>query len=66
MQTSEESPLAPFDPEIERTFLANKRKAASEPRATAVNMADKTLRDLWIPKDQAAAEVVMPVIQANN
>jgi hypothetical protein len=29
MQSSEDSPLAPFDPEPERTFLA-RRRAASE------------------------------------
>ena len=71
MQSSEESPLAAFDPEAERTFLANRRKAVSstiaEERLPTTKMGDRKLRDLWIPKDHVAtSDVVMPVIQENN
>ena len=71
MQSSEDSPLGPFDPEPERNFLAKRRKSASEvsveETVTVSNMGDKKLRDLWIPKDQVSnADVVMPAIQANN
>ena len=71
MHTSEDSPLAPFDPEPERTFLANRRRAVSstavEERLPAAKMGDWKLRDLWIPKDHISnADVVMPAIQANN
>ena len=70
MQTSEESPLAAFDPEPERTFLANRRKAVSstavEERLPVTKMGDRKLRDIWIPKDHVAtSDVVMPIIQAN-
>ena len=70
---SEDSPLAPFDPEPERTFLARRRAASvssveeTEERQAVINMGDKKLRDLWIPKDQISnADVIMPAIQANN
>ena len=70
---SEDSPLAPFDPEPERTFLARRRASSvssvedQEDRQLVINMGDKKLRDLWIPKDQLAnTDVVMPAIQANN
>ena len=73
MQTSEDSPLAPFDPEPERTFLARRRVASvssvedPEERQSVISMGDQKLRDLWIPKDQLAyTYVVMPAIQANN
>ena len=71
MQTSEESPLAAFDPEPERSFFANRRRAVSstivEGRLPVTKMGDRKLRDLWIPKDHVAtSEVVMPAIQANN
>ena len=73
MQSSEDSPLAPFDPEPEKTFLARRRAASvssveeTEERQAAINMGDKKLRDLWIPKDQISnADVIMPAIQANN
>ena len=75
MQLSEDSPLAPFDLEPERTFLANRRRAASEALVEDLeseeslgSMGDQTkLRDLWIPKGQVSnSEVVMPAIQANN
>ena len=68
-QTEEESPLAPLDPEIERTFRRRKRDAVclrekiQQPRQA--KMGDKTLRDLWIPQDQNA-EADQPAIQANN
>jgi hypothetical protein len=73
MQLSKDSPLAPFDPEPERTFLA-RRRAASKVSFEAfgssesnISMGDKKLRDLWIPKDQISnADVIMPAIQANN
>ena len=73
MQSSEDSPLAPFDPEPERTFLA-RRRAASEASVEDLSseysvrsMGDKKLRDLWIPKDQISnADFIMPAIQANN
>ena len=72
MQSFENSPLAPFDPEPERTLIA-RRKAAKAPvedlesGESVRNMGDKKLRDLWIPKDQVSnADVVMPAIQANN
>ena len=73
MQSSEDSPLAPFDPEPERTFLARRRAASvssveeTEERHVVINMGDKKLRDLWIPKDQISnADVIMTAIQANN
>ena len=71
MQTVEDSPLAAFDPEPERTFLANRRRVVSsttvEGRLPVFKMGDRKLRDLWIPRDHAAtSEVVMPAIQANN
>ena len=73
MQSSEDSPLAPFDPEPERTFLARRRAASvssveeTEERLAVINMGDKKLRDLWIPKDQISnGDVIMPAIQANN
>jgi hypothetical protein len=80
MQSSEDSPLAPFDPEPERTLFARKRaasEASAEDLETSVSdlessssdfsMGDKKLRDLWIPKDQINnADVIMPAIQANN
>ena len=73
MQSYEDSPLAPFDLEPERTFLARRRVASvssveeTEERQSVINMGDKKLRDLWIPKDQvSSADVVMPAIQANN
>ena len=73
MQTSEDSPLAPFDPEPERTFLARRRVASvssvedPEERQSVISMGDQKLRDLWIPKDQLAnIDVVIPAIQANN
>jgi hypothetical protein len=73
MQLSEDSPLAPFDPEPKRTFLAI-RRAASEVSVedlgsleSNISMGDKKLRELWIPKDQISnADVIMPAIQANN
>ena len=73
MQSSEDSPLAPFDPEPERTFRARKKAASvssveeTEERQLIINMGDKKLRDLWIPKDRVSnADVVMLAIQANN
>jgi hypothetical protein len=73
MQSSEDSPLGPLDPEPKRTFLA-RRRAASEVSVEdlgstelIISMGDKKLRDLWIPKDQISnADVIMPAIQANN
>ena len=54
MQSTEDSPLAPFDPEPERTFLALRRKAVTGTsvveRVTVSSMGDKKLRDLWIPR----------------
>jgi hypothetical protein len=72
MQSSEDSPLAPFDPEP-GTFLA-RRRATSEvlvedlgSTEPIISTGDKKLRDLWIPKDQISnADVIMPAIQANN
>jgi hypothetical protein len=73
MQSSEDSPLAPFDPEPERTFLARRRAASEvsvedlESSEADFSMGDKKLRDLWIPKDQISnVDVIMPTIQANN
>jgi hypothetical protein len=80
MQSSEDSPLAPFDPELERTLFARKRadsEASAEDLETSMedlessdsdfSMGDKKLRDLWIPKDLINnADVIMPAIQANN
>ena len=75
MQSSKNSPLGPFDPEPERTFLANRRRAVSEASVEDLeseeslgSMSDQTkLRDLWIPKGQVSnSEVVMPAIQGNN
>jgi hypothetical protein len=54
MQLSEDSPLAPFDPEPERTFLARRRTASEvsvedlESSESNFSMGDKKLRDLWI------------------
>jgi hypothetical protein len=69
MQSSEDSPLAPFDPEPERTFLARGRAAFEvsvedlESSQSNFSMGDKKLRDLWIPKDQISnADVIMPAI----
>jgi hypothetical protein len=71
--SSGDSPLAPFDPEPERTFLARRRAASKVlvedlgSSESNISMHDKKLRDLWIPKDQISnADVIMPVIQANN
>ena len=67
MQQTEDSPLAPLDPEIKRTFR-RRRKAATclqESLAKQKKMGDKTLRDLWIPQEQNA-ESAQPAIQANN
>jgi hypothetical protein len=69
MQSSEDSPLAPFDPKPKRTFLA-RRRAGSEVSVEDLgssesnfSMGDKKLRDLWIPKDQISnADVIMSAI----
>jgi hypothetical protein len=73
MQSSEDSPLAPFHPKPERTFLARRRAASEvlvedlESSDSNFSMGDKKLRDLWIPKDQISnVDVIMPAIQANN
>ena len=67
MQQIEDSPLAPLDPKIERTFRRRKRAAAclKENLEKLKKMGDKTLRDLWIPQEQNP-ESAQPAIQANN
>ena len=67
MQSSDSSPLADFDPEIERTLFRRRRELKQGEAVITNKMGDKLLRDLWIPRDQVAgSEVAMPAVNANN
>lgn len=66
MSETEASSLAQFDPEIERTSL-KRRREAEEVKRRAEMGDQRSLRELWIPKDRSmVAELAPPVIQANN
>ena len=60
--------MAPFDPEIERTFhKLLKENQLSQKEEMGDQNPQPLLRDLWIPRDQGIAPgIVQPAIQANN
>ena len=67
MSDSDDSPLAAFDSEIERTFRRRRRLLAAGKSTDGIMGDQRSLRELWIPNDQThIAEMVPPVIQANN
>ena len=52
MSDSDDSPLAVFDSEIERTFRRRRRLAADKQSRETMGE-PKSLRELWIPSDQS-------------